>query len=73
MKDWTIEEWTLALLVVVTIGGSIKWFFDSLAKRKMWSGNKDLTKQIEELKAQYARRHTVHKVQFEREFRIYRK
>ena len=78
-----LEKLTFMLLCVVAIGGSIKWILEYFAKKKMWEGNKNLAKQIEDLraehsknieslKAEYVRKQTIHSIRFETEFTVYK-
>ncbi len=78
-----LEHLTFGLLCLVALGGAIKWIIDTLLNRRRDRKQRDfareteerqknLSKDIEGLKAEYAKKQTIHKVQFETEFNIYK-
>lgn len=55
----------IGLLVLVAAWGVFRWIWDLRSKRQ-------LTKEIESLRAKYGRRHIVHQLQFTEEFAVYK-
>ncbi len=78
-----LKHLTFGVVFLVAVGGALRWFIDTLANRRRdrkqrkfaretQGRQEQLSKELADLRAEYEKKHTMHKVQFEREFEIYR-
>lgn len=69
---WNIIN-AIALICVAVLVPYFQWRNQSKLSREIEKFRTKHNTDMEELKAEYTKKQTVHRVQFEREFRIYRK
>ncbi len=69
--ELTQELLKVGLLGFVALWGLIRWRWDKTSAEKMQERQEKLSREIEDLKAEYARRQTIHSIAFETKFKVY--